>query len=50
MVWDVDIVLVEGLMGLFDGVVIMGGLGNGVSVDIVVLIGWLVVLVLDVKG
>ncbi|MFC3528006.1 cobyrinate a,c-diamide synthase [Paracoccus mangrovi] len=45
-----DIALVEGSMGLFDGVAVPGGCGNGASADIAALTGWPVVLVMDCKG
>jgi len=45
-----DLVVAEGAMGLFDGVVTPGETGNGASADIAALMGWPVVLVLDVSG
>ena len=45
-----DIVVAEGLMGLFDGVVQPGRWGNGASADLAAAVGWPVVLVLDVSG
>ncbi|PLX37789.1 MAG: cobyrinic acid a,c-diamide synthase [Hyphomicrobiales bacterium] len=45
-----DIVLAEGSMGLFDGVAKPGETGSGASADIAALMGWPVVLVLDVSG
>ena len=45
-----DIALTEGSMGLFDGVAVPGGCGNGASADIAALTGWPVVLVMDCKG
>jgi cobyrinic acid a,c-diamide synthase len=46
---DADIVIAEGSMGLFDGV--PGAEGHtGASVDIAALMGWPVVLVIDVSG
>lgn len=45
-----DLVLAEGSMGLFDGVAIAGASGTGASADIARLMGWPVVLVLDVSG
>ena len=45
-----DLILAEGSMGLFDGVAIPGACGNGASADIAALMGWPVVLVLDVSG
>ena len=45
-----DLVLAEGSMGLFDGVAASGETGTGASADIAALMGWPVVLVLDVSG
>ena len=45
-----DLILGEGSMGLFDGVAIPGASGNGASADIAAMMGWPVVLVLDVSG
>jgi cobyrinic acid a,c-diamide synthase len=45
-----DLVLAEGSMGLFDGVAAPGETGTGASADIAALMGWPVVLVLDVSG
>lgn len=45
-----DLVLAEGAMGLFDGVAARGATGNGASADIAALMGWPVVLVIDVGG
>ncbi len=45
-----DLVIAEGSMGLFDGVVRPGATGNGSSADLAALTGWPVVLVLDVSG
>lgn len=45
-----ELVLAEGSMGLFDGVAIPGASGNGASADIAAMMGWPVVLVLDVSG
>lgn len=45
-----DLILAEGSMGLFDGVALPGACGNGASADIAALLGWPVVLVLDVSG
>ena len=47
---DADIVLAEGVMGLFDGVAAPGAWGNGSTADIAAATGWPVVLVLDVGG
>lgn len=46
----VDLALAEGAMGLFDGVSDPGEAGTGTSADIAALMGWPVVLVLDVSG
>jgi cobyrinic acid a,c-diamide synthase len=45
-----DIVIGEGLMGLFDGVSKRGCWGNGASADLAAATGWPVILVLDVSG
>ena len=45
-----DLVLAEGSMGLFDGVAAPGEAGSGASADIAALMGWPVVLVIDVSG
>lgn len=45
-----DLVIAEGSMGLFDGVAKAGEAGTGASADIAALMGWPVVLVLDVGG
>ena len=45
-----DLVLAEGSMGLFDGVVSDGEAGNGSSAGLAALTGWPVVLVLDTSG
>ena len=45
-----DLVLAEGSMGLFDGVAKPGEFGTGASADIAAMMGWPVVLVLDVSG
>lgn len=45
-----DLVVAEGSMGLFDGVARPGAHGTGASADIAALMGWPVVLVLDVGG
>ena len=47
---DADLVIAEGSMGLFDGVAQAGEHGTGASADIAALMGWPVVLVLDVSG
>jgi len=45
-----DLILAEGSMGLFDGVARAGETGSGASADLAALMGWPVVLVLDVSG
>ncbi len=45
-----DLIIAEGAMGLFDGVAQAGAFGTGASADIAALMGWPVVLVLDVGG
>ncbi len=45
-----DLILAEGAMGLFDGVAKPGAAGNGASADIAAMMGWPVVLVLNVGG
>lgn len=45
-----DLVIAEGSMGLFDGVAIPGEAGSGASADVAAMMGWPVVLVLDVAG
>ena len=45
-----DLVVAEGSMGLFDGVAKPGAYGTGASADVAALMGWPVVLVLDVGG
>jgi cobyrinic acid a,c-diamide synthase len=45
-----DLVLAEGSMGLFDGVATPGATGSGASADVAALMGWPVVLVIDVSG
>jgi cobyrinic acid a,c-diamide synthase len=45
-----DLVLAEGSMGLFDGVALPGETGSGASADVAALMGWPVVLVIDVSG
>ena len=47
---DADIALVEGVMGLFDGVAQPGQTARGATADLAALFGWPVVLVLDVGG
>jgi cobyrinic acid a,c-diamide synthase len=45
-----DLILAEGSMGLFDGVAQNGETGTGASADIAAMMGWPVILVLDVSG
>lgn len=45
-----DLILAEGSMGLFDGVIRDGECGNGASAGIAAMAGWPVVLVLDTSG
>ncbi|MGY3451382.1 cobyrinate a,c-diamide synthase [Bradyrhizobium sp. USDA 4353] len=45
-----DICIVEGVMGLFDGAPQPGRAGRGAAADLAALLGWPVVLVLDVSG
>ncbi|TRW96550.1 cobyrinate a,c-diamide synthase [Paracoccus sp. M683] len=47
---DADLVLAEGSMGLFDGVARPGEAGIGSSAEIATMMGWPVVLMLDVSG
>lgn len=45
-----DLVVVEGVMGLFDGVASVGQTARGATADLAALTGWPIVLVLDVSG
>ncbi|WP_366657244.1 cobyrinate a,c-diamide synthase [Fodinicurvata sp. EGI_FJ10296] len=47
---ETDLILCEGVMGLFDGAAAPGKLGHGSTADIAALTGWPVVLVIDPKG
>src|ERR1700761_350257 len=47
---DADLVLVEGSMGLFDGVATPGRSGTGASADLADMLGWPALLVLDPSG
>ena len=45
-----DICIAEGVMGLFDGAAARGRSGSGATADLAALLGWPVLLVLDVTG
>jgi cobyrinic acid a,c-diamide synthase len=45
-----DLAIVEGVMGLFDGVAKPGQTARGTTADLAALLGWPIVLVLDVIG
>jgi cobyrinic acid a,c-diamide synthase len=45
-----DLAVVEGVMGLFDGAAAPGRSGRGSAADLAALLGWPVVLVIDVSG
>jgi cobyrinic acid a,c-diamide synthase len=45
-----DLCIAEGVMGLFDGAAARGQAGSGATADLAALLGWPVVLVLDVTG
>ncbi|MDN5568969.1 MAG: cobyrinate a,c-diamide synthase, partial [Paracoccus sp. (in: a-proteobacteria)] len=47
---EADIILAEGSMGLFDGVAKAGETGIGSSAEVAQMMGWPVVLILDVSG
>jgi cobyrinic acid a,c-diamide synthase len=47
---DAEISVIEGVMGLFDGAAARGRCGTGTTADLASLLGWPVVLVLDVSG
>lgn len=47
---DADVCLVEGVMGLFDGAKAPGQHGRGSTADIAMLLGWPVVVILDVAA
>ncbi|WP_313801330.1 cobyrinate a,c-diamide synthase [Sphingobium sp.] len=47
---EADLVLAEGVMGLFDGAPARGETGTGSSADIAAHFGWPVILVMDVSG
>jgi cobyrinic acid a,c-diamide synthase len=45
-----EIIVAEGVMGLFDGALEVGSWGNGSTADIARLLGWPVLLLLNTKG
>ena len=45
-----DLVIVEALMGLFDGVMSHGQWGTGTSAELAAATGWPIILVLDISG
>ncbi|BAI98681.1 hydrogenobyrinate a,c-diamide synthase [Sphingobium sp. TA15] len=47
---DAELIVAEGVMGLFDGAPAIGEAGTGASADIAALFGWPVLLVMDVSG
>ena len=47
---DADLAIVEGVMGLFDGAAARGRSGTGSAADLAALLGWPIVLVIDVSG
>lgn len=47
---EADLAILEGSMGLFDGVATTGACGNGSGADLAAMTGWPVVLVLDCSG
>ena len=47
---DADMVIAEGSMGLFDGVLSQGALGFGSSAETAKYFGWPVIIVIDVSG
>lgn len=47
---DAELALVEGVMGLFDGAPAAGRSGRGSAADLAALLGWPVILVIDVSG
>jgi len=47
---EAGIAIAEGVMGLFDGAAARGQSGSGTTADLASLLGWPVVLVLDVTG
>lgn len=47
---DADLVVCEGVMGLFDGADVVAGQPDGCTAEIAALTGWPVVLVVDARG
>lgn len=47
---DADLLLAEGVMGLFDGAPAPGESGDGSSADVAAAMGWPILLVMDVSG
>ncbi len=47
---NADICIVEGVMGLFDGARAPGNTGRGSTADLATLLGWPIILVLDVSA
>ena len=47
---DAELIVAEGVMGLFDGAPARGASGNGSSADIAALLGWPVILIIDASG
>jgi cobyrinic acid a,c-diamide synthase len=47
---DVDLVIVEGVMGLFDGAMAVGATSNGSTADLAARQAWPVVLVIDARA
>ena len=47
---DADLIVAEGVMGLFDGAPARGASGNGSSADIAAALDWPVILIIDVSG
>jgi cobyrinic acid a,c-diamide synthase len=47
---DVDLLIVEGVMGLFDGAQVVGATSNGCTADLAERRGWPVILVIDARA